>query len=74
MAIVNIKYDLSDPDDVKALQRAMYSLDMANFIFEVLHNGKRRFKHCEEIDLDEIWQYLWEVASEHKIDIDNLVE
>ena len=52
----------------------MYSLDMANFIFEVLHNGKRRFKHCEEIDLDEIWQYLWEVAADHKIDIDNLIE
>ena len=74
MAIVNIKYDLSNPEDVKALQRAMYSLDMANFIFEVLHNGKRRFKHSEEIDLDEIWQYLWEVAADHKIDIDNLIE
>ena len=74
MAIVNIKYDLSDHEDVKALQRAMNSLDMALFIFEVLHNGKSRFKHCEEIDLDEIWQYLWEVASDHKLDIDKLIE
>lgn len=74
MPLVHIKYDLSDPEDEMALQRAMNSFDMALFIWEVLHNGKRRFKHSENVDVDEIWEYLWELAREHKIDIDKLVE
>ena len=42
MAIVNIKYDLSDRDDAMALQRAMYSLDMAAYIFEILMSAHFR--------------------------------
>jgi len=76
MAIVNIKYDLSDPDDKMALHRAMYSLDMAAFIFEVLLNGKKR---CESVygenpTIDDVWQYLYEESKNHKIDIDKLIE
>jgi len=74
MAIVNIKYDLSDPEDEQALQRAMNSLDMALYIWEILHNGKRRFKHSENVDADDVWEYLWEELKEHKIDIDKLIE
>jgi hypothetical protein len=74
MAIVNIKYDLGDPEDEMALQRAMNSFDMALYIWEILHNGKRQFKNRENIDIDDVWQYLWEELKDHKIDIDNLVE
>ena len=74
MPIVNIKYDLSDPDDRIALERAMYSIDMASFIFEVLMNGKRHFKHDENATIDDVFQYLWEQAKEHKIDIENLIQ
>lgn len=74
MAIVNIKYDLSDRDDAMALQRAMYSLDMAAYIFEILMNGKRHFKHNENATIDDVFEYLWEQAREHKIDIDKLIE
>ncbi len=72
MAIVNIKYDLNDPDDRMALQRAMNSLDMASFIFEVLLNGKKKFIDLE--GAEEIWQYLYEQAENHKINIENLIQ
>jgi hypothetical protein len=72
MAIVNIKYDLNDPDDRIALQRAMNSLDMASFIFEVLLNGKKKFRDLE--GAEEIWQYLYEEAENHKINIENLIQ
>lgn len=74
MPIVNIKYDLSDPEDRMSFERAMYSLDMASFIFEVLMNGKRKFKHDENATIDDVWQYLWQEAENHKIDIDNLIQ
>jgi hypothetical protein len=76
MAIVNIKYDLSDPDDRISLERAMYSLDMAAFIFEVLLNGKKRCKsvYGENPTIDDVWQYLYEESKNHKIDIDKLIE
>ena len=74
MAIVNIKYDLSDPDDRKALERAIYSLDMACYIFEVLINGKTRFKHNEDATVDDVFEYLWQQAKEHNIDVDKLIE
>jgi hypothetical protein len=73
MAIVNIKYDLGDPEDEIALQRAMNSFDMALYIWEILHNGKRQFKNIENIDIDDVWQYLWEELKDHKIDIDKLI-
>ncbi len=72
MAIVNIKYDLNDPDDRMGLQRAMNSLDMASFIFEVLLNGKKKFRDCE--GAEEIWQYLYKEAENHKINIENLIQ
>jgi hypothetical protein len=76
MAIVNIKYDLNDPEDRMALHRAMYSLDMAAFIFEVLLNGKKRCEsiYGENATIDDVWQYLWEESKNNKIDIDNLIE
>ncbi|MFO0447442.1 MAG: hypothetical protein ACK52I_01920 [Pseudomonadota bacterium] len=74
MAIVTIKYDLNEPEDRQALERAMYSLDMAAYIFEVLMNGKRHFKHKENATIDDVFEYLWREAREHKIDIDKLIE
>lgn len=74
MPLVHIKYDLSDPEDAMALQRAMNSLDMALYIWEVLHNGRRRFEESENLDIHDVWEYLWDELKEHKIDIDKLVE
>ena len=74
MAIVTIKYDLNQPEDEQALQRAMNSMDMALYIWEVLYNGKRHFKHKENATIDDVFEYLWQQAKEHKIDIDKLIE
>ena len=74
MALVNIKYDLTDPDDEMALQRAVNSQDMAFYIWGILHNGRRRFEDSENLDIHDVWEYLWEELRNHKIDIDKLVE
>jgi hypothetical protein len=67
MAFAILKYDLSDPEDRMDYRRAVASLDMACFIFEVLRNGKRQ---CEDKSVDEIWQYLWQEAEAHNINLD----
>lgn len=71
MAFAIIKYDLSDPEDRMEYRRAVASLDMACFIFEVLMNGK---KHCAEMTIDEVWEYLWEEAKDRDINIDKLIQ
>jgi hypothetical protein len=71
MATAILKYDMSDPDDRMSLERAMRSLDMASFIFEVLLNGKKRFRDLE--GTDEIWAYLHEEAANHNINIETLI-
>ncbi len=47
---------------------------LAAYIFEVLMNGKRHFKHKENATIDDVFEYLWREAREHKIDIDKLIE
>lgn len=76
MAIVNIKYDLNEPDDRMALHRAMYSLDMASYIFNLLYNGKKRCyqRFGEDVTIDQVWEYLYQEAQDKKIDIDKLIE
>jgi len=74
MAIVTIKYDLNEPEDEQALQRAMNSLDMALYIWEILHNGKRRFEYSENLDIHDVWEYLWDELKNRRIDIDKLIE
>ena len=71
-----VKYDLNDHDDNMSFRRAAASLDMAAFIFEVLNNGKKRCiaLYGENPDLHLIWQYLYDEAANHNINIDNLIE
>lgn len=71
MASAILKYDLSDHEDMMAHRRAVASLDMACFIFEVLMNGKKR---CSEKTVEEIWEYLWQEANDHNIDPDQLIQ
>jgi hypothetical protein len=76
MPIVNIKYDISDRDDRMSFQRAMYSLDMASFIFEVICNGRKKCEgiYGEDATIEQVWQYLHKELAIHKIDIDNIIE
>jgi DNA-binding sugar fermentation-stimulating protein len=72
MAIALVKYDLSNEDDKMDYKRANASLNMACFIFEVLINGKKKFRDCD--DADKIWEYLWETAKDNGVEIDNLIQ
>lgn len=74
MAIVTIKYDLNEQEDRRAMMRAMNSLDMALYIWQVLYNGKRRFEDSENLDIHDVWEYLWDELKEHKINIEELIE
>lgn len=71
MAFAIIKYDLSDHEDRMEYRRAVASLDMACFIFEVLMNGK---KQCAEKTIDQVWEYLWQEAKDRDINIDKLIQ
>jgi len=68
-----IEYDLSDPDDEKAMKRAMKATDMASFIWELKHNFWRQWKHDEtDFNLDNYKQALSDLLWEHNINIDEL--
>lgn len=74
MAVAIIKYDLSNPDDEMDFARANASMNMACFIFEILNNGKRHFKHKENATIDDVWEYLWQEARDNGVDIDKLIQ
>lgn len=74
MAVAIIKYNLNDPDDEMDFARANASLSMACFIFEILNNGKRRFKDNENVTIDDVWEYLWQEARDNGVDIDKLIQ
>lgn len=74
MAVALIKYDLNNPDDEMDFARANASLNMACFIFEILNNGKRHFKHKENVTIDDVWEYLWQEARDNGVDIDKLIQ
>jgi hypothetical protein len=76
MPIVNIKYDISDRDDRMSFQRAMYSLDMASFIFEVICNGRKKCEaiYGEEPTIEQVWEYIHKQLENHNINIDNIIE
>ena len=70
-AILN--FDLNDPEDRMAHMRCVKSLDMANFIFELTHNGWRDFKHTD-YDYEKAWKKINALLEEHNINIDDLIE
>ena len=72
MATAQITFDLTNHDDRMELARYQASLNMAIFIFEVLHNGRRKFEDGGTIE--GVWKWLWEEARDQGIDIDKLIE
>ncbi len=76
MPIVNIKYDISDRDDRMSFHRAMYLLDMASFIFEVICNGRKKCEsiYGEDATIEQIWEYLYKQMETHNLNIDNIIE
>jgi len=64
------KFESKDPKEILRLAKAN---DMALFIWELVHNGWRDFKHTD-YDYEKSWDKIRELLSEHNIDIDELVE
>ncbi len=63
-------FTTDDPTEAKRLAKAT---DMALFIWELVHNGWRDFKHTD-YDYTKAWDKIHELLEEHNIDIDDLIE
>lgn len=59
--------------DEKEINRLAKSLDMALFIFELRHNGWRRFKNSD-YDYEKAWEVINELLNQYNINIDDLIE
>lgn len=60
-------------DEPMEILRLAKANDMAFFIWELVHNGWREFKHTD-YDYEKAWGKINELLEEHGIDIDSLVE
>lgn len=58
-------------EDEQEIKRLAKSNDMAQFIWELVHNGWRDFKHTD-YDYQPAWDKINELLEEHKINIDDL--
>lgn len=61
-----------ETEDEQEAKRIVKSLDMANFIWELVHNGWRDFKHTD-YDYDPAWEKINQLLAEHNIDIEDLI-
>ena len=59
-----------EPTEIKRLAKAN---DMAMFIWELVHNGWRDFKHTD-YDYEKAWQKIRDLLSEYNIDVDDLLD
>lgn len=58
-------------DEIEA-KRLAKSNDMAMFIWQLVHNGWRDFKHTD-YDYHKAWDKIKELLEEHNINIDDLI-
>lgn len=59
-----------DPLEIKRLAK---STDMAMFIWELVHNGWREFKHSD-YEYEKAWKKIGSLLEEFNINIDDLIE
>jgi hypothetical protein len=59
----------NDPSEAKRLAKAD---DMAAFIWQLVHNGWRDFKHTD-YDYEKAWGKIHELLDEYSINIDDLM-
>lgn len=60
-------------EDDHEIKRIAKSNDMAMFIWELVHNGWREFKHTD-YDYEKSWGKIHELLKEYNIDIEDLIE
>ena len=59
-------------EDPKEITRWSKADDMANFIWELVMNGWRDFKHTD-YDYEPAWKKIRDLLEEHRIDIEDLI-
>jgi len=57
--------------DKQEMKRLLKADDMASFIWELVHNGWREFKHTD-YEYEKAWEKINELLEEHDINIDEL--
>jgi hypothetical protein len=80
MAKAIIKYDLSDPDDLREFKQNAASSAMASALFEITYNAKKRLEfeleQKENINkyetLELVFERISEILYENNINIDEL--
>jgi len=65
---MKVTFETEDPMEAKMLAK---SQDMAMFIWELVHNGWREFKHTD-YEYEKAWDKIRELLEEHNINIDDL--
>jgi hypothetical protein len=80
MAKAKIEYDLNDIDDRYAHKRAIKSLDLTLALWDITHNTKKSLEwSMEEKEMDKydalemVYEKIYEILSEHNIDLDDLI-
>jgi hypothetical protein len=81
MAKAKLEYDLNEPDDVMAHKRAVKSLDLTLALWTITHNTKKSLewsmegKEMDKYDaLELVYERIYEIMSEHNINLDDLIE
>lgn len=65
-----VTFKTNDPQEIKRLAK---SNDMALFIWELVHNGWRDFKHTD-YEYEKAWEKIHELLGRFNINIDDLIE
>jgi hypothetical protein len=62
-------FESEDPKEIIQLAK---SSDMACFIWELVHNGWREFKHTD-YDYEPAWEKINELLNEYGINVEELI-
>ena len=66
---VTLQFDTSDPDQHAELKECMGSSNMAAFIFELLNNFHRQYKHVEkEPHWQDVIEDIHKLAGEYNVE------
>jgi len=65
---MKVTFETEDPLEIKQLTKAN---DMASFIWELVHNGWRKFKHTD-YDYEKAWDVIHHLLEEYQINPDDL--
>lgn len=80
MAKATLEFDLNEIDDVYEHKRAVKSRDLALALWDITHNTKKGLewamegKEMDKYDaLEMVYEKIFEIMSEHSIDLDDLI-